>query len=290
MAPVPAPLPSERLVRVESQTFGGFEQFSGLLDRECSGFAARVRDALRLIALHGILDPLTDTPIPSANLDLGNGNFRETLGHEGIVSRQRAVLLTLRQLVLGGRLPPFPQLRLYLPEVVTPFAARLASLAGGFQGSEYLPDPEDPLRNKFHHEDLCALSFADASFDAVICNEILEHVYDLEAALFQMRRVLVPGGILLGTVPFAYSQNDSIVKARHRAAGESPELLMEPELHGNPVDPEHGSLVYRIPGWDLLDQLSAAGFRKAEVVALHSPSYGIVGTEIPYVLLYQAEA
>jgi hypothetical protein len=79
------------------------------------------------------------------------------------------------------------------------------------------------------------------------------------------------------------------VKALWRGEGQEPELLMEPEWHGNPVAPETGSLVYRIPGWDLLDQLRAAGFRDVGVHALHSARYGVLGAEMPYVLVVVAK-
>jgi hypothetical protein len=50
---------------------------------------------------------------------------------------------------------------------------------------------------------------------------------------------------------------------------------MEPEYHGNPLDPQ-GSLVFSIPGWDILDAARASGFAVAEMVAMSSRRYGIV--------------
>jgi hypothetical protein len=254
-----------------------------------SGLARQVRTSLRLMALDGIRDPLSDDPIAATDLDVVAPNFRESLQHDGMVSRQRAVLLLLRQLIEAGGLPHLESLRLYCPEAITGFARRLGALVALYQGSEYLPDPQDPRRQQVHHEDLCALSFDDASFDVVICNEILEHVYDLPAALRSICRVLVPGGILLGTVPFAYGQKESTVKALHHGHGQTPELLDDPEYHGDPVQPKQGSLVYRIPGWDLLDQLREAGFTDPRIEAVHSPTYGIVGAEIPWILAFIAE-
>lgn len=249
----------------------------------------QVRTSLRLMALNGIRDPLTDAPIAAADLQVVGPNFRESLQHDGLVSRQRAVLLLLRQLIEAGQLPLLESLRLYCPEAITLFAQRLRGLVAHYQGSEYLPDPQDPRRQQVHHDDLCALSFADASFDAVICNEILEHVYDLPAALRSMRRVLVPGGALLGTVPFAYGQAASTVKAVHRGRGQEPQLLTAPEFHGDPVQPGQGSLVYRIPGWEFLDQLRDAGFEDPRIEAIHSPTYGVLGAEIPWILVFMAQ-
>jgi SAM-dependent methyltransferase len=44
-----------------------------------------------------------------------------------------------------------------------------------------------------------------ASFDAIVCTQVLEHVENLVQVLSEMHRVLKPGGTLLASVPFAYN-------------------------------------------------------------------------------------
>lgn len=51
--------------------------------------------------------------------------------------------------------------------------------------------------------DLLHLPFRAASFDRVLASEVLEHVEDDRRALSELRRVLVPGGILAVSVPHA---------------------------------------------------------------------------------------
>jgi SAM-dependent methyltransferase len=286
---VPAGLPTIRSPlqpHLEAHSFRTLNPFLAHLQQRPQ-HPARIHDSLRLMALHGILDPLTDAPIPPESLAVVAPNLRESIAHAGLISRQRAVLLVIRQLLREAALPDRRQLRVYATEVVTPFAQLLRSLFPRFVGSEYLPDPADPRRRQIRHEDLCSLSFPDASFDLLVCNEVMEHVYDLDAALRQCLRVLAPGGAFVGTVPFCYGQQQSVVKARHRGPGLPPEVVGEPDLHGNPIDAS-GSLVYQYPGWELLDQLEAIGFRDPAMHAIHSAGYGVVGADIPEILVLVA--
>lgn len=52
------------------------------------------------------------------------------------------------------------------------------------------------------HQDIHAMTFQTAAFDAVICIEVLEHVADPFQAVREIKRVLRPGGRLLLTTPF----------------------------------------------------------------------------------------
>jgi SAM-dependent methyltransferase len=69
--------------------------------------------------------------------------------------------------------------------------------------------------------DITALDLPAASFDAVLCSHVLEHVPDDAAAMRELRRIVVPGGWCLVMVPLDLGrdrtyEDPSIVAARDR--------------------------------------------------------------------------
>ena len=63
--------------------------------------------------------------------------------------------------------------------------------AAGIEHEEVLTQPGGESR----------LPFGDASFDVVITFYALEHIYPLDAHLAEIRRILKPGGLLVGAIP-----------------------------------------------------------------------------------------
>lgn len=273
---------------LDVQEYRDLESFRLRMRAEAAGWPAAVQLGIRTLAISGIRDPLSDQPIPPERLVVNGPNLRETIEADGLNSRQRAELLILRRLIKAGELPPLETLRLYVSEAVTPFAKFLQAWVPRIRCSEYLPEPDHWLRGKVPNRDIRRIGLPPAALQCVICNEVLEHVEELDKALTGLAEVLNLGGYLLATVPFAYGRYEHVIKARWRGEGEEPELLSEPEWHSDPVHPERGSLVYQIPGWQLLDQLRAAGFRDAALHAVSSTTYGVLGQELPIVFVLVA--
>ena len=175
---------------------------------------------------------------------------------------------------------PDENTRIYLTEQNTAYYRMLKSRFPSTTGSEYLGDvlPQGASDRKGRrNEDLCALTFDDASFNVVLTYDVLEHVPDYNTAIVEMYRILKPGGCLMISVPFAPPSSENIVRAKLNADG-AVEHILEPEYHGDPLQSD-GCLCYYHFGWELLDDLRHAGFEDAGVMFYWSREYGYLGGE-----------
>lgn len=50
--------------------------------------------------------------------------------------------------------------------------------------------------------------FQDNAFDSILCNQVLEHVFNPESFLKEINRVLKPGGKILLSVPFVWDEHE----------------------------------------------------------------------------------
>ena len=67
------------------------------------------------------------------------------------------------------------------------------------------------------------------------------------------------------------------------------EQLMHPEFHRNALRPCKGSLVNRFPGWDVLMRLQDARCADAKMHEMESWKHGIMGAELPGMLVVKAQ-
>lgn len=175
-------------------------------------------------------------------------------------------------------LAPDSNSTIYLSEQTTQFYQFLKLRFPNVVGSEYL-DPALPggtiNEEGIRHEDLTNLSFEKNSFDYCIALECFEHFPDFKKGFASCYSVLKEGGKLLLTVPFSLADKENITRAYVNESGKVIHL-MEPEYHGNPIDPA-GSLCFTHFGWEILEQLKESGFSDAYIILYWSEEFGYLG-------------
>ena len=102
--------------------------------------------------------------------------------------------------------------------------------------------------------DITDIQYPEASFDAIICNHVLEHVLDDQRAMRELYRVLKPGGWAILQVPYSEQITISV---------EDP-AITTPEERARAFGQEDHVRIYAKA--DYLARLARAGFR---VTPLH---------------------
>jgi hypothetical protein len=113
--------------------------------------------------------------------------------------------------------------------------------------------PTGEVRDDTRCEDIECQTFPDESFDVVVTQDVMEHLFHPERAVREIYRTLKPGGLYLFTTP-VYNDLDATVP---RAALDGDRIIYhkDPEYHGNPINDE-GSLVTFHYAKDLAKMLS----------------------------------
>jgi SAM-dependent methyltransferase len=108
------------------------------------------------------------------------------------------------------------------------------------------------------------LPLASESIDVVLASDVIQVMPPLDAVISEVRRVLAPGGQFVATVPFRLFAETTVSKLDHLPLTDG--LL--PTVHGHEVHEF---------GWDILDRLRAARFRRALAYAYRSEELGYYG-------------
>lgn len=169
---------------------------------------------------------------------------------------------------------------IYLTEQTTPLYKWFKQKYPHVCGSEYLGPMIDhgSINSKgVRNEDLTHLSFDKDRFDYILSFDVLEHIPNYKKAIIECFRCLKPDGTLYFSVPFVTAAEKNIIRAFIQNDGEVVHLLA-PEYHGNPISSE-GCLSYYHFGWELLEDLEAAGFKDAKVLLYWSRELGYLGGE-----------
>ena len=165
----------------------------------------------------------------------------------GSIPRQRHV-----QTVLDEVVPGWDALEIHES---SPSNSLIERWCSRYSSSQYLPHvPFGDTAEGVRSENIEALTFADASLDIFVTQDVLEHVFDPERAIQEIHRVLRPGGVHVFTTPKHRTIGPSVRRAALTASGSIEHLLPE-QYHGNPVG-DNKALVTWDFGDDFDDLLS----------------------------------
>lgn len=127
----------------------------------------------------------------------------------------------------------------------------------------------------YRSEDLEKQTFADEQFDLVVTQDVMEHIFDAEAAFREIHRTLKPGGAHIFTTPLVNKDKPSQRRAQRKPDG-SVVHLFPPEYHGNPMSKE-GSLVTWYWGADIQNTIASACRTKPKLVVCNDAHLGLEG-------------
>jgi SAM-dependent methyltransferase len=188
--------------------------------------------------------------------------------HCGAKLRGRRLAQVLLSLYPGGA-PPAPCLARWVeaPEIRKLRVAEINRIDGVhsfvqnlpfYAGSDYSGETDPAtLAPGARSEDLTRLTYCDSSFDLILTSETLEHVPDLHAALREIRRVLVPGGRHVFTVPVLPGTKQTVARSTVAADGSICDVMPRVCHPGG----DWGYPVFTEFGTDLPELLTRAGFQ-----------------------------
>ena len=128
-----------------------------------------------------------------------------SIGHENVSNRERWIEKTLAKVPSGFKIldagageQPYKAWCQHLEYVSQDFGEYDShKIQEGLQPADF------DTSNVDIQSDITAIPLPDASFDVVMCIEVLEHVPDPLSAFRELDRLLKPGGLMIITAPFA---------------------------------------------------------------------------------------
>jgi SAM-dependent methyltransferase len=151
---------------------------------------------------------------------------------------------------------------------------RLKNNVKNYIASQYYPNkPFGSIVNDCINQDLENQTFSDETFDIVISQDVMEHIYNPEKAFSEIARTLKKGGAHIFTVPIINKHKKTEVWAVKGEDG-NPVFLKEPEWHGNPVDTQ-GSPVTMHWGFDIVDFIKKQSGLETTIEYIDNLDFGI---------------
>lgn len=176
--------------------------------------------------------------------------------------------------VLQNEFPNWRELRIHESSPAGAVSEKLRKECKNYSCSFYLPEvPFGTVDKGRRSEDLTKLSFPNESFDLLVTQDVMEHVFHPELAFKEIERVLSPKGAHIFTVP-VYPRDETVVRAK--MAGDKIEHLLPPNYHGAPYS-KTGALVVHEWGRDFVKFISKRSNTWTQVFIIKDRELGIDG-------------
>lgn len=199
----------------------------------------------------------------------------------GSIPRQRALMNVI--------LMNFPEWEFFSIHESSPSgdgaSCRLRNGCQHYLATQYYDDvPLGKSFGWFQNEDLEQQTFPDESFDLVVTQDVMEHLFYPERAFAEIARTLKPGGAHVFTVPLINQQ----AQTEKWAVLENKEVhfLHTAEYHGNPIS-EKGSPVTYHWGYDIMDFIYKSSGMTTRIFETESLELGIRGQYCEVLVSYK---
>jgi len=134
-------------------------------------------------------------------------------------------------------------------------SAKLQQCCQNYIGTQYFPGFAFGAVHPsgWRNEDLEQQRFSDQSFDLVVTQDVMEHIFQPDKAFAEIARTLKPGGAHIFTVPLINKNDKSELWARQDQGGNLT-FLHEPEYHGSPINTKSVPVTMHW-GYDICDYI-----------------------------------
>jgi len=191
----------------------------------------------------------------------------------GSIPRERALML-----VLEREVPKWCTLAIHeISPLFRGTSEVIRRECPGYVPTYFYPEtpPGTVASSGFRCEDVELQTFADQTFDVVISQDVMEHVFRPDRAYREIYRTLRANGLHIHTTPV---YKEKLLSTRRAARKEDGSLAhyATPEFHGDPINSEGALVTYHF-GHDLPEKIVEwAGF-DVEMVRFNDRHHGIVG-------------
>lgn len=228
-----------------------------------------------------------DETVKATEIQVVDGDYRNSFVHEGLASRNRALVVELLRTFMNRKIGP-KKIRIFTPGPHSGLARLLSKHFPKLQTVEYLQYPVQRKESSTSaYQDLEALTYKDASFDYILMDDTFQHVPNLDKVLREIHRVLAPKGVLFATFPLAIDSDEHLIKASRNIDGSINYLV--PQGNQQAPSEEQQAVEFQIPGWNILQDCRNIGFVRAEFDFLCSPTRGMLASAISGVMILKAE-